>query len=701
MKRFLPHAVLLLVATLTYGLLLPQLGFYWDDLPISWIRYQLGSEALTEYFSTNRPVWGMLYQITTSVIPHEPMYWQIFALFWRWLGAVVVFAIVEKLWKDKPRFAFGVALLFLIYPGFNQQWSAFLYSHFFIVLFFFLYSHLLMLRAMDEPNRYWRLTAWGILFSALNLWMMEYFYVLELMRVGVILTALRGETMSLREHVVKTFKIWIPYLVVFVLAVLSRLFIFNNQIYGIGLGDQLKAAPLETIIALARNIRFTLILVLRDAWLQVIQLPDAVLLGSDINIYYGVLVCVFVLVLAGIFLLPKDRQFMEVSRLENVLSSMREGEPAEQVTMVPLWRRLLRRFAARNDDAIWAIGLGLFAVLLSGWPFWLIGFMPSLAWPASRFTLPFMLGAGLIVAGVGLLIPLQTLRYILIAVLIGFAAGRQFLWSNEYKQDWETQKDLFWQMTWRAPGIQPDTAIIMNEGALKYYADNSLSPVVNWVYAPDNHSDHIDYVLLYPTSRLRSDALPKLEPDLPIFTNYLAGTFNGNTSQVLAIYFAPPGCLRILDPDIDRVNRLIPEQSLMRFASRLSNHELILPEETSRMPNPYSPEPEHGFCYYFQKAELARQFDDWDEVAELGDIALTIENHPIDPAERFVFIEGYAHIGEWERVIELSKQSYDVSPDVLGEMLCRLWERVKAETTSSEERSEAIAKVQSMFGCSP
>ncbi len=200
MKFLRPPVVLLFVAILAYGLLIPHLGFYWDDLPILWIRFQLGAEALTRYFSTNRPVWGLLYQVTTSVIPDEPIYWQIFALIWRWLGAVVVFAVVEKLWKDKPRLALSVALLFLVYPGFNQQWSAFLYSHFFIVLFFFLFSYLLMLRAVEEPNHYWKLTAFGLFFSALNLWMMEYFYVLELMRVGVILAALRYEALSLRVN---------------------------------------------------------------------------------------------------------------------------------------------------------------------------------------------------------------------------------------------------------------------------------------------------------------------------------------------------------------------------------------------------------------------------------------------------------------------------------------------------------------------
>ena len=68
-----PPLVLAIVAILAYGLLLPQLGFYWDDLPMSWIRYQLGTEAMARYFSTNRPVWGLLYQLTTRLFPQVPI----------------------------------------------------------------------------------------------------------------------------------------------------------------------------------------------------------------------------------------------------------------------------------------------------------------------------------------------------------------------------------------------------------------------------------------------------------------------------------------------------------------------------------------------------------------------------------------------------------------------------------------------------
>jgi hypothetical protein len=147
-----PPLVLAIVAVLAYGLLLPQLGFYWDDMGISWIRFQLGPEAMERYFSTNRPVWGLLYQVTTRLFPQVPIYWQVFALFLRWLTGLLTWAVLRELFPKQPRLALGAALLFLVYPGFNQQSGAFLYSHFFIVLNFFLFSYYLMLRAWRDAT---------------------------------------------------------------------------------------------------------------------------------------------------------------------------------------------------------------------------------------------------------------------------------------------------------------------------------------------------------------------------------------------------------------------------------------------------------------------------------------------------------------------------------------------------------------------
>ena len=672
MKYLRPSLILLVVAFLAYGLLMPQLGFYWDDLPITWIRYQMGPDALTDYFSTNRPVWGVLHRLTTSVIPQVPFYWQIFALICRWMGAVVVFAIVEKLLKDKPRSALGIAMLFLVYPGFNQHWSAYLYSHFYIVLFFFLMSLLSMLLAMENPKRFWAWTAAGMTFSALNLWMMEYYYVLELVRVGVILTALRDEPLTLRERLLRALKVWAPYLAVFILAILSRLFIFNNQIYGMGLTDKLKSAPLETLLGLTRTILFTLRLVLKDAWLQMFELPAASFVDPALKSYYLAIAVVILLAAAGFLLMPR-------AAAQTVRSS--------------------------TTDAIWLIWLGALAVFLSGWPFWLVGFEPSLEWPASRFTLAFVFGVSLIYGGLIDLLPWERARIVLFVALVSLAAGKQYLNARDYQQDWTTQKELFWQMTWRAPGLKPDTVVLLNEGALHYYADNSLGAALNWIYAPDNHTRRVEYVLFYPTTRFKN-ALPKLEKGIPIDYDYLAGQFHGNTSQTLAMYYDPPGCLRILDDDIERVNRMIPETSLLRFSARISSPELILNEPQARMPEVYGPEPAHDFCYYFEKADLARQLKDWDTVAEFANIALSLD-HPYNPAEQLAFIEGYAHVGEWDRAVEISERANGFSAELVGPMLCRLWKRIGAETADSDvltgeavsKRSAALDKIRSIIAC--
>ena len=67
---------------------------------------------------------------------------------------------------------------------------------------------------------------------------------------------------------------------------------------------------------------------------------------------------------------------------------------------VGLWIAVSRRQQASADGGRWwPLGLGLAAMLLAGGPFLLTGLEVSLAYPANRFTLPFMLGVSLILAG--------------------------------------------------------------------------------------------------------------------------------------------------------------------------------------------------------------------------------------------------------------------------------------------------------------
>ncbi len=677
-QRLLPNAMqgrnstwitpilLLLVTVISYGLLAPQLGFYWDDQPMSWIRYQFGTEAMRVYFSNNRPVWGMLYQITTRLLPHIPIYWQLFALFWRWITALLCWAVLRELWPNRPRFAFLGSLLFLLYPGFNLQWVSYLFSHFFIVLSFFLLSFLFMLRSFRSPKWYWPLTILAVIFSGLNLWMMEYFFFLELVRPFVIYYSLRenpplanGPTTKLQ---LPTLVRELPYFGIWLADVFYRAFIFNNQVYKSTLLSDLLAQPLTAGWALVQSIFSDLWLVSIQAWLQVFAIPNPLTDGILTSLYYLGVVALVGLVVGWSW------KWIQIDETP--------------------WNR---------REALWPIGLGLIALLAAGGPYWLANL--TLSFPTSRYTISFMLGASLLLVGVLQLFS-PRLRLILAIGLIALAAGRQAWWADSFRRDWTTQKALFWQMFWRAPALASGTTVLINQGPLNYFADNSLGAPLNWIFDPDNHSDQIHYVLLFPTSRL-SGSLPGLQPGLPVVYDYLITKFVGNTSQVVAFYYRPPGCLRLLDPELDPQNHLIADSSLMRDAARLSSSAWIVPQATARMPNIYFPEPAHTWCYYFEQADLARQRGDWQRIVALGEIAFALQDHPNDPLERFPFIEGYAHVGNWTKVKELSLISYKVSPNYVGPLLCRLLDRIDRGTPASADKGDSLAGLHLKFSCPP
>ena len=117
------------------------------------------------------------------------------------------------------------------------------------------------------------------------------------------------------------------------------------------------------------------------------------------------------------------------------------------------------------------------------------------------------------------------------------------------------------------------------------------------------------------------------------------------------------------------------------------------------MPQIYGPEPTHDWCYYFERADLAAQSGDWASVSALGDQALALKDHPNDPLERFVFIEGYAHQGSWQKALDLSNSSYKVSKVYMGPLLCRLWSQVAGTTGESGDAAAAFAEVKRLYAC--
>jgi hypothetical protein len=231
---------------------------------------------------------------------------------------------------------------------------------------------------------------------------------------------------------------------------------------------------------------------------------------------------------------------------------------------------------------------------------------------------------------------------------------------------------------------------------MTHVSDNSLSAAVNEIYAPDNHSENMAFMMYFAS--LRGDTYFKgFKPGQNFSHNYLAAVFQGSSDQLLALNYDPPACLSILDAEVDPDNALLPIN--MRAAAVLSARENILAKPLDQPPAAiFGSEPVHAWCYYFEQADLARQLGDWTRVADLGDTGFALKDYPNGPLERFPFIEGYAHVGRWSDALRLSQDTASISP-VTHPPLCRLWTRIQKQTLASPEKQQALKQLGAILNC--
>lgn len=649
-----------LIAALTYGLFFWKRGFYWDEFPWAWIYYRLGPDVLTKTFSTSRPFWGMIYQLTMPIVGPNPWVWQLIAIFMRWVTAVLFWAILRVLWPHHPRPALWASLLFLVYPGMGQHFISMMYSHFYIVLSCYLLSLYFSLLAIQNEKYRVVLFVASYVFAAINLLAMEYFYFLEFVLPFLFWVMLNGTNKSRTQ---KTILYFLPYVTIFLGVTFWRMFFFTfqNASYKYVLLDALRANFLSGLLLLINNVAISFWRTVYEVWLYPFLTVGITGLGP-FTLTLMLVLLFSIILLVGIYLfkfMPNDE-------------------------------------AKDRDFAQQAGFIGLVFWGLSGGSVWIIGIVPQLNFSIDRFMLPFMLGASLLMACFIALIKNRRAQTILLALMIGFAVSRQFRLEEIFRADWATQQNLFWQMAWRIPALEKGTILISNDLPVTYYSDNSLTGPLNWIYSPPGEMN----VVLYFASVRVGKKLPSLEPGQSHELYYVGPTFYGNTSNILMFNFQPPGCLRVIDPETDAANRLLPES--LRDITKYSNQNVIGFNQEAEMPSQfYAKEPLHGWCYYFERADLARQQGDWNQVVKLGDVAFNLDDSPNDPFEYFIFIEGYAHGAEWEKAVKLSQTAYKISKNYVGPPLCKLWDRIELNTENTPEKKVILDMVQNKFACSP
>lgn len=667
--------ILLFFCLAAYGLLLPWLGFYWDDWPTVWYLHFWGADIFKDVFASDRPLLGILFRITAPLVGETPAAWQVFAILTRWLSGLAFWSLLRAIWPRHPRPAAWTALLFVLYPGFSQQYISVTYSQVFIVLAIFLFSLASMVWAARQPEKFWLWLALSLLSSGLVLFTVEYFFGLELLRPLILWFVLRESIPERGRRFKRVLSLWAPYLLIVSVFFVWRVFLSDTPRGDVKLIPRILSNPVYALLGLVQSIGRDIFSSSVLAWGQTLQFGRLVNFGVSSTALYAGLVAVSAL-LAGLLLFGYAKGLGA------------QDQPDSNPTGRVGW----------GKDAVLLGGAGL---LVGGWPFWAAGYPISLEFPWDRFTLAMMFGASLLLASlIELLIRQPGLRLVLLSILIGLAVGLQFQHANTYRREWNTQRSFFWQWAWRAPAIQPGTTILTSELPFVHYTDNSLAAPFHWLYAPTSTAREMDYMFYNIDARLGL-TLAGLEAGLPIEQVYRATAFKGTTSQVLVVTYQPPGCLVVYDPG--RHARVPQKPKYIGDVMDISDPGLIL-AETEQPATPveayFGSEPAPDWCYYYEKAELALQGNDWEQVARLGDQAFALDTplYEVNAPEYLPYIEAYAHTGQWEQARKLSLDAERLTFR-MQRSLCDAWERTLQATPESEARRAAYEAVQSRLQC--
>jgi hypothetical protein len=648
----------LLIASITiiaYGLLLPFTGFYWDDWPFAWIANFLGPAEFLPAFMPFRPFLGPIFYFTTSIIPLHPLAWQVFALLIRFLIGFAAWWMFQQIFPERKTLAFFAALLMLVFPGYSQHWVALTHINQELIPFlFYLLSFGYTFKAMRTQKKTDTLIA--VLLQICGIFPTEYFFGIEGIRFLFLLFFFQGHFL---ERFTKTLKVWLPYLLVWILNA-AWLFYY----YKFGPYDSYEVAATQS-----PNLVYFLTQALDALW------------KAGFYIWTQVLV-------------------LTLSTLRAPASLLTLGLVA--LSFILLAHVFIHSTQAEATDKAFAISLliiGIFGILLGRLPSLAANLPLTLQSSYDRFMISIMLGSTMFVLGLmELFIKSHRTRVVIFSALIALGIGQQFFNANIFRRDWQQQGNIYWQMAWRIPALEKNTVLLTHQMPIDYETDLSFTAPINWMYAPNYTRADLPYMLLYTEKRLGGSTLPSLDKSVQITYPYRTVNFNSNLSNALVIYMQQNGCLHVLDASHgDReIYSQLPDA--LTNAIPLSDTARIIVNTSQPVSPVFFAEPKPNWCYYVTKTELANQQGDYEVASRLADEALALDIQPGDAREWLVFVEAYALNDKVDQAVKVSNTALAADKKML-KAVCTVWEQIQAKGPEGSEK--AVESAQLSLGCSP
>ena len=615
-ETFISTLLILLTTVITYGVSIPKLGYYHDDWFVLWSGQARGAASIISLFSSDRPFMGVVYSFAYRLLGDTIINWHWYALLWRFIGGLAFFWILRLIWPNHKYITTLMAVLFIVYPGFLSEPNANTKQSHLYGFGTALLSIALMLQAMKTNNRGWKVLCGllSIILTANYLFIYEYMIGFEGTRLLLLGYTLYQEGFkeirSLVREILK--RIW-PYWVVTAGFLYWRIFIFEGARNATDVSalagnylSNLRYMFTRVIIETAKDFLDTSIF----AWfVQPYQLFSA---APYSNLGYALLIAGIVtsLILLYTFLFKK---WWGVH--------YNEAETP----------RLMK-------DFIW---IGALVIICAVAPVILSDRQVELYDAYKSYGLHPIPGVVLFIVGILLMLQPGFRRLFLIALVV-ISVSTQILNADNWGQYWEYQRQMWWQLTWRAPDIKEDT-LVMTYSAAGYNPEQDYE-----IWGPLN--------LIYNPGPAKAPAIQAevLNPDTAfsivkkdVFDNHVRDIkLHRDFNNLLLINMSPSSaCLHVVDGHLP----VYParESLLVQQVGEYSHVDRIIPTGKSPVPpaSIFGAEPAHGWCYYYEKASLARQRGDWKEIGSLFDQILDLNLETNDKSEMIPFLEGLVNLG--------------------------------------------------------
>ena len=625
-ETFVAILLILLTTVVTYGVSIPRLGYYHDDWFVLWSGRARGAASIAPLFSTDRPYMGVIYSYVYRWLGDTIINWHLYALLWRFLGGLAFFWILRLIWPNQKYMTTLMTVLFIVYPGFLSQPNANTKQNHLYGFGTALLSIALMLEAMKTNKRGWKVlcSLFSYLLTANYLFIYEYMIGFEGTRLILLGYVLYQEgfkdVRSLAREIVK--RAW-PYWLVTAGFLYWRIFVFEGSrnatdvsgLAGSYLGN-FRYMSIRLLIETAKDFLDTSLF----AWFVEPYQLFSLATYSDLGL---------AVLIAGIVL-----------------------------TLVLLYMGLFKKWWGANyneetprlmKDFLW---MGALIILCAVAPVILSDRQVDLYDPYKSYGLHPIPGVVLLVVGILLMFQPNFRRLIFIA-LIGISVSTQILNADYWVEYWKIQRDMWWQMTWRAPAIRADTLVMAYiSGGYNPQQDYEVWGPLNLIYNPNPakapaiqaevlNSD-TSYSILEKEVRNNHVRDIKLHRD---FNNVLLLSIPSSIS-----------CLHVIDGQFPVYSE--SESLLVEKVGAYSHVDRIIPTGTAPVPphSIFGNEPAHDWCYYYQKASLARQSGNWEEVGKLYDEVRKLNLDTDDKSELIPFFEGLVNSGRYEEAKALYKE---------------------------------------------